>query len=224
MKKENHTESTALRFLKVSEMYLTLQGEGSHAGWPCYFIRLAVCDIRCSWCDTPHSWSGGEWMSKHSILEKLPDHVSLVQITGGEPMLQIKRLQELMFDLERLGKKILLETGGHRSLREVPDFVHIIMDIKLPSSGEQNHPFADNLEYLKSTDEIKFVIQDETDFQTAVEWIQGYELDRRHQVLISPVHGMDLKKLAQWVVDAKLTVRMQLQLHKYIWGPDATMV
>ncbi len=212
------------KFLKISETYSTLQGEGSHSGLPCYFIRLAVCDIRCSWCDTPDSWTGGQWHSLEEIMEDVPEHIGLVQITGGEPLLQIKRLSILMHRLHEMGKKILLETGGHRSLESVPAFVHIVMDIKLPSSGETAHDFASNLSYLKPDDEIKFVIADEKDFQAALGWIQSYDLTRRFQVLISPLAGLDLKKLAQWVLDSKLTMRLQLQLHKYIWGPDARMV
>ena len=212
------------RFLKISETYLTLQGEGMHSGLPCFFLRLAVCDIRCTWCDTPDSWSGGRWMSERAILSLVPEHVALVQVTGGEPMLQIRRLGILLQSLHRAGKKILLETGGHRSLSAVPDFVHIVMDIKLPSSGEAHHPFHENFAYLKPSDEIKFVVQNEDDFRAAVHWIQKYDLAHRFQILISPAFGVDLKKLAQWVLDSKLTVRMQLQLHKYIWGPDAKSV
>ncbi|MCB1137423.1 MAG: 4Fe-4S cluster-binding domain-containing protein [Leptospiraceae bacterium] len=212
------------RFLKISELYATLQGEGIHAGLPCFFIRLAVCDIRCAWCDTPDSWTGGQWRTRQELLSSVPHHISLVQITGGEPMLQIRRLRTLFEDLHSAGKKILLETGGHRSLEKVPPYVHIVMDIKLPSSGEQSHPFENNFGYLKASDEIKFVVASEEDFLRARRWIQEHDLATRFQILISPAYGMDLKKLAQWVLDSKLTVRMQLQLHKYIWGPDATMV
>lgn len=212
------------RFLKLAEVYGTLQGEGSHSGLPCFFLRLAVCDIRCSWCDTPDSWTGGAWKSRAEILAMIPDNMQLVQITGGEPVLQMKRLRLLMEDLHERGKKILLETGGHRNLSEVPEFVHIIMDIKLPSSGEDGHPFEDNFPYLKATDEIKFVVQDERDFRAAVDWIERHNLDRRFQLLVSPVPGLDLKKLAAWVLETKLTMRLQVQLHKYIWGPDAKMV
>lgn len=220
---QGHGAETS-RFLKISELYTTLQGEGIHAGLPCFFIRLAVCDIRCSWCDTPDSWTGGQWRSRESLLASIPADIALVQITGGEPMLQIRRLRTLFEDLHTAGKKILLETGGHRSLEMVPEYVHIVMDIKLPSSGEEDHPFQENFAYLKGSDEIKFVVASEEDFRRAERWMQQYDLASRFQILISPAYGMDLKKLAQWVLDSKLTVRMQLQLHKYIWGPDATMV
>lgn len=217
-------EMDAEKFLKISETYTTLQGEGSHSGLPCYFIRLAVCDIRCTWCDTPDSWTGGDWMSLEEILTDVPDHIELIQITGGEPLLQIKRLGILFEKLHSMHKKILLETGGHRTLHSVPSYVHIIMDIKLPDSGESEHPFQENFPYLKSEDEIKFVVASESDFQTALEWIHRFDLSNRFRLLISPVAGLDLKKLAQWMLDSKLTMRLQLQLHKYIWGPKARKV
>ncbi|HBS06562.1 MAG TPA: 7-carboxy-7-deazaguanine synthase [Leptospiraceae bacterium] len=221
---ETIDELSTPKFLKISETYSTLQGEGSHSGLPCYFIRLAVCDIRCSWCDTPDSWTGGEWQSLQELLSDVPEHIELVQITGGEPLLQIKRLSVLMDRLNNMGKKILLETGGHRSLENVPSYVHVVMDIKLPSSGETGHDFEANFIHLKKSDEIKFVVAGESDFLAALDWVQRFDLSHRFQILISPVAGLDLKKLAQWMLDSKLTMRLQLQLHKYIWGPDARMV
>lgn len=213
------------RYLKVIETYLSLQGEGSHAGLPCFFIRTAVCDLRCRWCDTPHSWTGGSWVSKESLVSLVPSHVRLVQITGGEPLLQRDRVIDLCLEFHGMGKKILLETGGHRSLEGLPASVHIVMDIKLPSSGETEHPFEANLSHMKPTDEIKFVIADRNDFEAAVQWIRRLALDRRFQVLLSPVWGaLMLADLAAWTLEEKIDARMQVQLHKIVWGESATGV
>ncbi len=213
------------RFLKVIETYLSLQGEGVHAGLPCFFVRTAVCDLRCSWCDTPHSWTGGHWMAREEVLNAVPDHVHLVQLTGGEPLLQMDRVIDLSDEWHRRGKKTLLETGGHRLLNGLPAHVHIVMDIKLPSSGEHHHPFADNLPFLKKTDEIKFVVQDRTDFDAAVGWIRGHGLESICELLISPVWGkISLADLAQWILEEKIDARMQVQLHKLVWGESATGV
>lgn len=213
------------RFLKVMETYLSLQGEGLHAGLPCFFVRTAVCDLRCSWCDTPQSWTGGHWMARSEVLNAVPDHVHLVQLTGGEPLLQLNRVIDLSDEWHRRGKKTLLETGGHRLLEGLPDHVHIVMDIKLPSSGESHHPFADNLPFLKKSDEIKFVVQDRIDFEAALGWIRGHKLESICQLLISPVWGkINLADLARWILEEKIDARMQVQLHKLVWGESATGV
>ena len=215
----------AERFLKVIETYLSLQGEGAHAGLPCFFVRTAVCDLRCSWCDTPQSWTGGTWMTRDEALASVPDHVRLVQLTGGEPMLQAERVIDLSEEWHRRGKKILLETGGHRSLEGLPSHVHIVMDIKLPSSGEAHHSFADNLRYLKKSDEIKFVIADRQDFEAALVWIRDHKLESVCELLLSPVWGrQNLADLARWTLEEKIDARMQVQLHKIVWGESATGV
>lgn len=219
-------EATA-RFLKYSEMYLSLQGEGRHSGLPCFFLRTAVCDVRCTWCDTPEALSGGEWISRTEILAAIPAHVQLVQITGGEPLIQKDRVIELIEILSAAPyeKKVLLETGGHRSLAGLPESTHIVMDIKLPSSGEDRHDFAANFEFLKRSDEIKFVIADRNDFERAEHWIREYRLEDVCELLISPVwNRLALNDLAQWLLDAKLQARLQTQLHKHTWGGEATGV
>lgn len=210
------------RFLSIIEMYESIQGEGLHSGLPCFFIRTAGCDLRCSWCDTPYSWTGGNWAGLDSVIEAVPEHISLVQITGGEPLLQKERVSELCHELNILDKKILLETGGHRSIKGLPDYLHIVMDVKLPKSGEDNHDFVANIQYLKKSDEVKFVIADRTDYEAAVQFIKLHSLERLAQVLLSPVHGVlkpDL--LAEWMLKSRITARMQLQMHKYIWGAGA---
>lgn len=213
------------RFLSIIEMYTSLQGEGEHTGLPCFFIRTAGCDLRCTWCDTPYSWNGGKWASLSEILNSIPYSIDLIQITGGEPLLQRERVVELSHELHVLEKKILLETGGHRSLAGLPDYIHIVMDVKLPGSGEEHYNFSDNIQYLKKTDEVKFVIADRTDFESALHFIKLHSLERIARILISPVHGkIKPEELAKWTLDSKLKARMQLQLHKYIWGAEARSV
>jgi len=206
--------------LRLTETFLSLQGEGEHAGLLCYFIRTSGCDLRCRWCDTQYSWPSGPKHSIDSIIAGIPDKVSLIQITGGEPLLQKDAVIELMHRLTP-AYKVLLETAGHQSLAEVPPEIHIIMDIKLPGSGEADHDFAANLNYLKSTDEIKFVIAGRSDYDTACRWMTDHQLADRCKVLFSPVWGeTNPKDLANWIIADRLAVRMQLQQHKYIWGAD----
>ena len=215
------------RFLRFAEMYTSLQGEGAHAGLPCFFIRTGGCDLRCKWCDTPDALSGGEWVSLDDILQAVPRHVSLVQITGGEPLLQRDRIIALagVLSVAPYNKKILLETGGHLSLADLPRTMHIVMDVKLPASGEADRDFAANFQYLKPTDEIKFVIADRRDFDAALDWLREYDLERRFQLLFSPVwDSLSLKDLAAWTLEAGVNVRLQTQLHKHIWGGEASGV
>ncbi len=151
----------------------------------------------------------------------IPEGTRLVQITGGEPLLQAAAVAQLCEALLDAGKAVLLETGGHRPLSAIPEGVHIVMDIKLPASGEAGHDFAANLEYLKPGDEVKFVVADEGDFRAALEWVERYELER-FDLLFSAVWGaVEPLKLAEWVLASGLWGRMQLQQHKYIWGPGA---
>ena len=217
-------ESLASELFEYSELYTSIQGEGMHTGLPCFFIRSSVCDIRCSWCDTPQALGRGRYISFLDLLKQLPSHIHLVQITGGEPLVQTNQVVSLIKILQAppYAKKILLETGGHRSLARVPVATHIVMDIKLPSSGESHHAFENNLVYLKRSDEIKFVIQDRNDFLKACEWIEKYDLTKCCNILFSPVDStLSLKDLVAWTLAEKLAVRVQVQLHKVIWGADA---
>ncbi len=219
------TIQTKPRFLQYAEFYTSLQGEGSHSGLPCFFIRSAVCDIRCTWCDTPHALGKGKWASLEEILQKIPTYITLVQITGGEPLVQEESMFVLMETLvgRPWYKKVILETGGHRSLKKLAEknffpSIHVVMDIKLPASGEAQHDFAANFSYLKKKDEIKFVIQDLADFEKAVNWVEQYNLQQKCQLLFSPVWGiLSLRELAQWLLAAKIQGRVQAQLHKIIW-------
>lgn len=212
--------------LKCHERYASLQGEGAHAGLPCYFIRTSVCDLRCRWCDTPEALggAGASRLDIDEIARDIPAWIRLVQITGGEPMLQRDAVLALINLLTGAphAKKVLLETGGHRSLAGLPQATHIVMDIKLPGSGEANHDFASNLKYLKSSDEIKFVIADRRDFDAALQWIREFRLADLCGLLFSPVWGeLNLADLAAWIMETQAPVRLQTQLHKHIWGGTA---
>ena len=213
-------------FLKIAELYTSIQGEGIYTGTPCFFIRTSGCDLRCRWCDTSEfiSSSSGKWFSREKLLASVPDCIPIILITGGEPLLQETNTLILIKSLHENypEKKILLETGGHRSLLKVPQYVHIIMDVKMPGSGEGDHNFANNLQYIKSTDEIKFVIQDKNDFDSAVRFIELHKIDNCCVLFFSPVPDtVELKLLAEWIIQSELNARIQIQLHKIIWGKDA---
>lgn len=213
-------------FLRIAELYTSIQGEGIYSGTPCFFIRTAGCDLRCRWCDTPEfiASSSGKWFSQDKLLDLIPGHIPIILITGGEPLLQEKNTLLLIQSLHDNfpQKKILLETAGHRSLSKIPPYVHIVMDIKMPGSGEGLHDFETNLQYLKPTDEIKFVIQDKNDFDSAVRFIELHKIENCCVLFFSPVPDtVELKLLAEWIIQSELNVRIQIQLHKIIWGKDA---
>lgn len=214
-------------FLTLSEQYTTLQGEGKFSGMACHIIRSVGCDIRCQWCDTDHAFYGGKKISFTEIINNIPPEVKLVLITGGEPLLEKESVFKLidLLSAPPYNKKIILETGGHISLAGVPDYVHICMDIKLPGSGEDQHDFASNFSYLKREDEIKFVVADERDMDAVEEWISRYALESVCNLLVSPVSGaISLEKIAERIIKKNIPVRMQVQLHKIIWGENATGV
>jgi 7-carboxy-7-deazaguanine synthase len=207
------------RVLTVNEIFHSIQGESTYAGRPCVFVRLTACDLRCSWCDTPYAFYEGRKMSLDEVIAAVEAHgCALVELTGGEPLLQ-KDVYPLMERLLTSGKTVLIETGGHQSLAEVPPAVHKIMDIKCPGSGESHRMDWSNLDRLSSTDEVKFVIRDRDDYEYAHDVLLRHELDRKvGAVLFSPVHGvLDPRTLSEWVLSDRLPVRVQLQVHKYIW-------
>jgi 7-carboxy-7-deazaguanine synthase len=209
--------------LTVSEIYLSVQGESTHAGRLCAFVRLAACDLRCRWCDTPYAFTGGQKMSVDDVLVAVRGlDCHLVEITGGEPLLQpdVGRLMErLLAD----GFEVLLETGGHVPMDWVPDDVVAIVDVKCPGSGEADRMHWPNLDDLSAHDEVKFVIQDRADFDYACEVLDRHDLARRTAaVLFSPVHGvLAPAELARWMIDRRVPARLQIQAHKYIWSPEA---
>ena len=205
--------------MKVNEIFYSIQGESSFAGWPCAFIRLTGCNLRCTYCDTKYAFNEGSEMSILEILQAIEAFPTrLVLLTGGEPMLQ-QSIYALMEKL--LGKEytVLLETGGQVSLAKVDARVHKIMDFKCPSSGMESHNDYGNVQYLTQNDEVKFVIGDRPDFDWACDLVRRYELaSRTGSVIFSPVFNkISNADLAGWVLNCGIRVRMQLQLHKLIW-------
>jgi len=208
--------------LTVNEIFHSIQGESTHAGRRCVFVRLTACDLRCSWCDTPYAFHEGRKMSLDEILAEIDRHdCDTVELTGGEPLLQ-KNVYPLIDRLLAQGKLVLIETGGHISLEHVPAAVRTIMDIKCPGSGEAGTTDWTNLERLDDNDEAKFVIRDREDYEYARDVLNRYPLAGKvAAVLFSPVHGvLDPKTLSEWVLADRLPVRVQLQVHKYIWSPE----
>jgi len=212
--------------LTINEIYPSIQGESSFAGQPCTFVRLTACDLRCVWCDTVYAFTEGRKQSIDDILAEVRQlGVPLVEITGGEPLLQ-KNVHVLMQQLLDEGYTVLIETGGHISIADVPSGVHRIVDVKCPGSGESGRMHWDNLDLLTPRDEVKFVIADRDDFEYAREVTTTHDLAHRcAAVHFSPAWGrVAPADLAAWILEAKLPVRLQLQQHKYIWEPAARRV
>jgi 7-carboxy-7-deazaguanine synthase len=206
--------------LTITEIFHSIQGESTHAGRPCVFVRLTACDLRCSWCDTPYAFTEGRKMSLEDVLADVASRgENLVEITGGEPLLQ-KDVYPLMDALLARGHEVLLETGGHVPLTQVPPAVKKIVDVKCPGSGEADRNHWDNLAAVGHDDEVKFVIKDRADYDYAKRVVAEHGLaDRVRAVHFSPVHGvLEARVLAEWVLADRLPVRVQLQLHKYIWS------
>ena len=206
----------------INEIFYSVQGESTYAGRPCVFVRLTACDLRCSWCDTPYAFYEGSKRPLEEVIAEVERYeCPLVEVTGGEPLLQ-EGVYPLMDELIARGKTVLLETGGHRSTARVPDPVVTILDIKCPGSGESDRMDWDNLTRLRPRDEVKFVVKDRADYEYARDAIARHALaDRAAAIHLSPVHGvLDPKTLSEWVLADRLPVRVQLQLHKYIWPPD----
>src|SRR5215510_7418513 len=209
--------------LTINEIFYSVQGESSYAGQPCVFVRLTACDLRCSWCDTPYAFHEGSKRELDAIWREVDGFdCPLVEVTGGEPLLQ-EDVYPLMQGLLDRGKTVLLETGGHRNTSRVPREVITILDVKCPGSGESSANDWTNLDRLRPRDEVKFVIKDRADYEWARDVVRTRDLaDRASAIHFSPVHGvLDPKTLSEWVLADHLPVRVQLQLHKYIWSPDA---
>ncbi len=207
--------------LTVNEIFYSIQGESTRVGRPCVFVRLTACDLRCTWCDTPYAFHEGRKMSVDDVVAETDRYeCPLVEITGGEPLLQ-EDVYPLMERLLARGRTVLLETGGHRPVTRVPAAVVKIVDVKCPGSGEAGSNDWANLDRLAPHDEVKFVLQDRRDYDFARDAIRRYDLASRcAAVLLSPVHGvLDPKALAEWILEDRVPARLQLQLHKYIWSP-----
>ena len=207
--------------LKINEIFYSIQGESTYAGRPCVFVRLAHCNLRCTYCDTTYAFFEGRNMTIAEIMQQVKSYnCSLVEITGGEPLLQqnVHHLFNLLCDRNY---EVLLETGGHEEIQEVDKRVKIIMDLKCPSSAESEKILWSNLNHLKPIDEIKFVIGNRADFDWALQTVLDHDLNGKYTLLVSPVYGqLDLSQLAAWIMDTKLSLRLQVQLHKFIWGAD----
>ncbi|HSM50929.1 MAG TPA: radical SAM protein [Thermoanaerobaculia bacterium] len=220
-----HLSLPAAERVKVAELYASLQGESTFAGRPCFFIRLTGCQMRCVWCDSAHAFHGGSWWSVDEVVaEAARQGIPLVEVTGGEPLLQPGALP-LLARLADAGHEVLLETGGGVDISRVDPRVRRIVDVKCPGSGEAANNRWENLEHLRPTDELKLVLADEADYLWAREVIRDRNLAARCPVHLSPVHGaLDLPTLAAWILRDRLPVRLTLQQHKLIWGAEATGV
>lgn len=209
--------------LRVTEIFRSIQGESSHAGRPCAFVRLTGCPMRCVWCDSEYTFTGGEHISIDQIINQVRAFgCNLVEVTGGEPLAQ-KEAFDLIQRLCDEGFEVLVETGGFVSTELLDSRAKVILDVKCPASGEEPRNHWPNLDRLRADkDEVKFVIADRGDWDFAQEIIDRYQLESRSRaVLISPAWGqVDLKEMADWVSGSGRNVRMQLQMHKYIWGPE----
>ena len=222
--------------MQITEIYKSLQGESTHAGLPCLFVRLTGCNLRCSWCDSEYAFYGGRKLTPEEVfaeVEQLSPNGGLVEITGGEPMLQEREVVPLMRQLGEGGYQVLLETSGERPLDRVPAGVIKIVDVKCPNSGEPDTFRVENLETLSDRDEIKFVLSDRADYEFARDFTQRHNLGKRvNAVLFSPAFRkeatgardsshclLDPQELADWMVADSVPARLGLQLHKFIWDP-----
>ena len=205
--------------LKISEIFHSIQGESTFVGLPTVFIRLTGCPLRCTWCDTKYAFTGGEWLEIDAILRQIKTYATpYVCVTGGEPLAQ-KRCIQLLDKLIENGYSVSLETSGAVSIAEVNDKVVTVMDLKAPGSGEKEKNLYENINYLDAKDQIKFIIKDRADYHWCQDIIERYNLIDKCEILLSPVAGeLNPTDLAQWILDDKMLVRFQLQLHKVLWN------
>lgn len=207
--------------MRITEIFYSIQGESSFIGRPCVFIRTTACNLRCVWCDTAYSFYGGEEMSLEAIMSKVASYgCKLVEITGGEPMLQ-KEIYELCHRLLAADCTVLIETGGSLDLAKLDPRVIKIVDLKCPGSGEAEKNFWPNLDILQPHDQIKFVIKDRADYDWTLQIIRQHRLETRFHLLFSPVFNeMPLRPLAEWMLADRVNAQLQVQLHKFIWPPE----
>jgi 7-carboxy-7-deazaguanine synthase len=224
--------------MQVSEIYKSLQGESTYAGLTCVFVRLTGCNLRCTWCDSEFSFVGGKRMTQDEVLSavaRLSPTGGLIEITGGEPMLQEREVIPLMEQMLDANYQVLLETSGERPLGRVPERVIKIVDVKCPHSGEPDTFALENLEMLRPHDELKFVLSDRADYEFARDFVLSHCLaERVHAILFSPAFEktasgardtshclLDPQELAQWILSDNMPARLSLQIHKLIWDPAA---
>jgi 7-carboxy-7-deazaguanine synthase len=223
--------------MNITEIFKSIQGEGTRAGLPCIFVRLTGCNLRCTWCDTAYAFHGGQKVSVDEVMERVESlsrradgssaGVSLVELTGGEPLLQ-EEIYPLAERLLAAGYTVMIETSGERYIGRLPKQVVKIVDVKCPDSGEPDTFDPRNLEELSANDEVKFVISSRKDYEFAREFAREHRLaERVHEVLFSPVHddpngkwrGLEPRELVEWILEDGLEVRLGLQLHKIVWDP-----
>lgn len=209
--------------LRVTEVFHSIQGESTFAGQRCAFVRLTGCDLRCSWCDSAYTFTGGDWRTVDAILDEVTDFgVGLACVTGGEPLLQAN-VHPLLVGLLDRGLTVTLETGGHRDLAPVDPRVHRVVDLKPPGSGEVARNRWENVPLLGQRDEVKCVLTGRADYEWACARVAEHDLGRRvGAVHFSPAHGtLAADALAAWMIADRVPARLQLQIHKYVWGADA---
>jgi 7-carboxy-7-deazaguanine synthase len=222
--------------VQITEIYKSIQGESTYAGLPCVFVRLTGCNLRCTWCDSEYTFTGGHRRSLEEVVaevEQLNPGGGLVEITGGEPLLQEREVVALMQRLLDGGYTVLLETSGERPLERVPHRVIKIVDVKCPNSGEPDTFHMENLDALNSQDEVKFVLSDRSDYEFARDFVARHNLEQRvNAVLFSPAFSkeasgardtsdclLDPRELAEWILADRVPARLGLQIHKFIWNP-----
>ena len=208
--------------LKINEIYHSIQGESTHAGRPCVFVRLTYCNLRCTYCDTEYAFYEGKDLSVQQVIDEVEKYnCKLVEVTGGEPLVQMDECLDLMKMLCELGYEVMIETGGSLSIKDIDPRVKIIMDLKCPSSGMEKKNLYENLKYLKLTDELKIVMGNREDYEWSLEKIKQYNIQGKCTILFSVVFGeLEPVQLINWILEDKIDVRFQLQMHKYIWHPQ----
>jgi len=208
--------------LKVNEIYYSVQGESTSAGLPCVFIRLTYCNQRCTYCDTEYAFFDGKDLAIPAIINEVKKYdCKLIEITGGEPLIQMEECLDLMKQLGDEGFIVLIETGGSLPIQNIDQRVKIIMDLKCPSSGMEKKNLYENINYLKLKDELKFVIGNREDYEWTKEIISKYSLNKKCEILFTVVFGkLEPIQLVNWILEDRLNVRFQLQMHKFIWHPE----
>lgn len=212
--------------MKICEIFASIQGESTYAGLPCVFIRMTGCNLRCVFCDTTYAYYEGSDLTEGEVIERVEAYgIKLVEITGGEPLLQAEVIMPLIDKLIEKGFTVLIETNGSMNIKHINPNAVIIMDVKTPGSGMHEKMLITNFDYLKRDDEIKFIILDRNDYLWAKEMILSHKLSQKCKILLSPCHGiMPPEVLSKWILADKLPVRLNLQLHKYIFGTEKRAV
>ncbi len=208
--------------LKINEIYHSIQGESTSAGKPCVFVRLTYCNLRCTYCDTEYAFYEGKEMSVQQVIDEVEKYnCKLIEVTGGEPLVQMDECLDLMNKLCDLGYEVMIETGGSLSIKDIDTRVKIIMDLKCPSSEMEKKNLYENVQYLKPIDELKFVIGNREDYEWTKTILDKYNLPGKCEILFSVVFGeLEPVQLVNWILEDKLDVRFQLQMHKHIWHPE----